>query len=226
MLVFKTWQLAEKTEIWFGLVHSVFKIKIHNIYTKLISHKILDLCPSKNSESSLNGTHVLQYALFSTTHSFFQTSLIYKTRLCMYNLIWVPPIRIHNSLPIFSKLESQWVPVHSIYLGYISSKRWKKDIPSKWTPKESRGVPTYIRQNRLNLKALARTEGRSQDGGTAWKFFVCLVSMKYSQTNTKPSYTPRKPIARLPQHSAQLNHRIEQVCSMERWIWGVRSCGG
>ena len=32
----------------------------------------------------------------------------------------------------------------------------------------------------------------SQDGRTAWKFFVCLASMKYSQTNAKPSRTPRK----------------------------------
>ena len=45
--------------------------------------------------------------------------------------------------------------------------------------------------------------GRSQDGGTAWKFFVCLVSMKYSQTNTKPSHTPRKPIGGFTQQSAQ-----------------------
>ena len=34
--------------------------------------------------------------------------------------------------------------------------------------------------------------GRNQDGRTAWKLFVCLASMKYTQTNTKPSYTPRK----------------------------------
>ena len=34
--------------------------------------------------------------------------------------------------------------------------------------------------------------GRSQDGGTALKFFVCLMSMKYSQNNTKLSCTPRK----------------------------------
>ena len=34
---------------------------------------------------------------------------------------------------------------------------------------------------------------RSQDGGTAWKFFFLrLASMKYSQINTNPSYTPRK----------------------------------
>ena len=45
--------------------------------------------------------------------------------------------------------------------------------------------------------------GRSQDGRTAWKFFVCLPSMKSSQTNTKPSYTPRKPVGRLTQQSAQ-----------------------
>ena len=44
---------------------------------------------------------------------------------------------------------------------------------------------------------------RSQDGRTAWKLFVCLTSMKYSQTNTKPSYTPRKPTGRLTQQSAQ-----------------------
>ena len=44
---------------------------------------------------------------------------------------------------------------------------------------------------------------RSQDGGTAWKLFVCLTSVKYSQTNTKPSYTPRKPIGGLTQQSAQ-----------------------
>nr|XP_060511930.1 uncharacterized protein LOC132693229 [Panthera onca] len=46
-------------------------------------------------------------------------------------------------------------------------------------------------------------QGRSQDGRTAWKLFACLVSMKYSQTNTKPSYTPRKLIGRLTQQSAQ-----------------------
>ncbi|GAB5570122.1 olfactory receptor 4S1 [Prionailurus iriomotensis] len=45
--------------------------------------------------------------------------------------------------------------------------------------------------------------GRSQDGGRAWKFFVCLASMKYSQTNTKPSYTLRKLIGGLTQQSAQ-----------------------
>ena len=33
--------------------------------------------------------------------------------------------------------------------------------------------------------------------------FVCLMSMKYSQTNTKPSYTPRKLIGGLTQQSAQ-----------------------
>ena len=32
---------------------------------------------------------------------------------------------------------------------------------------------------------------------------VCLVFMKYSQTNTKPSYTPRKPTGGLTQQSAQ-----------------------
>ena len=40
-------------------------------------------------------------------------------------------------------------------------------------------------------------------GGTAWKLFVCLTSVKYSQTNTKPSYTARKPIGGLTQQSAQ-----------------------
>ena len=34
-------------------------------------------------------------------------------------------------------------------------------------------------------------------------FFVYLMSMKYSQTNTKPSYTPRKQIGGLTQQSAQ-----------------------
>ena len=48
-----------------------------------------------------------------------------------------------------------------------------------------------------------RGEGRSQDGKTACKFFVCLTSMKYSQTNTEPSYTPRKLIGGLTQQSAQ-----------------------
>ena len=43
---------------------------------------------------------------------------------------------------------------------------------------------------------------RSQDGETAWKL-LCLASMKYSQTNTKPSYTPRKLIGGLTQQSAQ-----------------------
>ena len=49
----------------------------------------------------------------------------------------------------------------------------------------------------------AQNGRRSQDGRTAWKFFVCLVSMKYRQTNTKPSYTPRKLIGGLTQQSAQ-----------------------
>ena len=44
---------------------------------------------------------------------------------------------------------------------------------------------------------------RSQDGGRAWKLFVCLASMKYSETNTKPSCTPRKLIGGLTQQSAQ-----------------------
>ena len=43
----------------------------------------------------------------------------------------------------------------------------------------------------------------SQDGRTAWKLFLCLMSMKYSQTNTKPSYTPRKLTGGLTQQSAQ-----------------------
>ena len=34
-------------------------------------------------------------------------------------------------------------------------------------------------------------------------FFVCLASMKWSQTNTKPSYRPRKLIGGLTQQSAQ-----------------------
>ena len=33
--------------------------------------------------------------------------------------------------------------------------------------------------------------------------FVCLASMKYRQTNTKPSYTPRKLMGGLTQQSAQ-----------------------
>ena len=44
---------------------------------------------------------------------------------------------------------------------------------------------------------------RSQDGRRAWKFFVCLASMKYSQINTKPSCTPRKLTGGLTQQSAQ-----------------------
>ena len=46
-------------------------------------------------------------------------------------------------------------------------------------------------------------QGGSQEGVTARKFFVCLASMKCSQTNTKPSYTPRKPIGGLTQQSTQ-----------------------
>ena len=42
------------------------------------------------------------------------------------------------------------------------------------------------------------------------RFFLCLAPMKYSQTNTKPSYTPRK------LKSAYLNHRIQQIHSAER----------
>ena len=34
-------------------------------------------------------------------------------------------------------------------------------------------------------------------------FFLCLAPMKHSQTNMKPSYTPRKLIGRLTQQSAQ-----------------------
>ena len=34
-------------------------------------------------------------------------------------------------------------------------------------------------------------------------FSVCLASMKYSQANTKPSYTPRKLIGGVTQQSAQ-----------------------
>ena len=33
--------------------------------------------------------------------------------------------------------------------------------------------------------------------------FLCLTSMKYSQTNTKSSYTPKKLIGGLTQQSAQ-----------------------
>ena len=42
---------------------------------------------------------------------------------------------------------------------------------------------------------------RSQDGRI--EVFVSLASMKYSQTNNKPSCTPRKLIGGLTQHSAQ-----------------------
>ena len=45
--------------------------------------------------------------------------------------------------------------------------------------------------------------GGSQDGGTTWKLFVCLTSMKYSPTNTKPSCTPRKLTGGLTQQCAQ-----------------------
>ena len=56
-----------------------------------------------------------------------------------------------------------------------------------------------------SLGALSKSSfwRRSQDGRIAWKIFVCLVSMKYSQTNNKPSYTPRKLIGGLTQQSAQ-----------------------
>ena len=54
-----------------------------------------------------------------------------------------------------------------------------------------------------HVASLKKNIKRSQDGGTAWKFFVCLVSMKYSQTNTKSSYTPKKLIGGLTQQSAQ-----------------------
>ena len=42
-----------------------------------------------------------------------------------------------------------------------------------------------------------------QDGRTTWKFFVCVLSLKCSQINTKPSCTPRKLIWGLTQQSAQ-----------------------
>ena len=50
---------------------------------------------------------------------------------------------------------------------------------------------------------VGRYRERNQDGRTAWKFFVCLASMKYSQTKSKPSYTPRKLIGGLTQQSEQ-----------------------
>ena len=46
--------------------------------------------------------------------------------------------------------------------------------------------------------------------------FLCVSSMKYSQINTKPFFTPRKLILGLTQQSAELNHRTQQVCSTER----------
>ena len=45
--------------------------------------------------------------------------------------------------------------------------------------------------------------GGEPHGGTTWKVFVCLPSMKYSQINTKPSCTPRKLIGGLTQQSSQ-----------------------
>ena len=56
---------------------------------------------------------------------------------------------------------------------------------------------------------------------TAWKLFVCLVSMKYSQTNTEPSYTPRKLIAGLTQQSAQ--PEPQNSAGMQRGELNLRS---
>ena len=76
--------------------------------------------------------------------------------------------------------------------------------------------------------------GKSQDVGTAWKFSVCLASMKYSQTDTKarPSYTPRKLIGRLtqqsaqpePQNSAGMQHREVNLRREKPWGAGSRFC--
>ena len=75
--------------------------------------------------------------------------------------------------------------------------------------------------------------GRSHDGGTAWKLFVCLMPMKYSQTNTKPSYTPRKLIGGLTQESAQPEpqnsagtwHKEVNLGSEKLWRVGSCFCG-
>ena len=55
----------------------------------------------------------------------------------------------------------------------------------------------------VNAYIKTNEERRSWDGGTTWKYFVCRASMKYNQTNTKPSWTPRKLIWGLTQQSAQ-----------------------
>ena len=66
------------------------------------------------------------------------------------------------------------------------------------------------------------------------KLFVCLASVKYSQTNTKPSYTPRKPVVRLtqqsaqpePQNSAGMPHKELNLGSKKPQKVGNHFCGG
>ena len=76
---------------------------------------------------------------------------------------------------------------------------WTRVGQPDWKPNQRLSVASKSFEKRQ----LERCLGRSQDGGTAWEFFVCLASMKYSQTNTKPSYTPRKLIGGLTEQSAQ-----------------------
>ena len=68
--------------------------------------------------------------------------------------------------------------------------------------------------------------GRSQDAGIAWKFFVCLMSMRYHQTNSKLSYTPRKLTGGLTQQSSQPAPQNSAGTRHREVNWGERSRGG
>ena len=56
--------------------------------------------------------------------------------------------------------------------------------------------------------------------------FLCLVSMKYSQINTKPCCTPRKLILGLTQQSAQPEPQNSAGTQRREVNWGERSRGG
>ena len=69
--------------------------------------------------------------------------------------------------------------------------------------RETKAKEHNIRIRELSDSLKRNNRERSQDGGRAWKLFVCLTSIKYNQTNTEPSYIPRKLIGGLTQQSAQ-----------------------
>ena len=87
------------------------------------------------------------------------------------------------------------------------------------------GSGTNLGKEELFILALKNKARGSQDGGTGWKFSVCLASMKYSQTNTKPSYTPRKLIGGLTQQSAQPEPQNSAGTWHREVNWGREKCG-